>query len=120
MVKKINISGKWKYIEDFGYGIDTGYAIIKHEENSISGIIKYTEQIEGDITFMIKQKIKGNFDGFKIKMEGFDVETLPMDEAEGYNFDTWEGNLESPHKIVGKSIDESGISGEFTFIKEVE
>lgn len=117
MAKKINLSGKWLYKEDFGFGVDTGYAILNFEENKISGFLTYSEQISGDATYMIKQKVSGNFDGLNIKIEGLHVETLPIEESDSYSFDTWEGYLENPKRIVGNSIDESGIEGNFIFEK---
>jgi len=118
MTKKIDISGKWLYKEDFGYGVDTGYAILEQENDRVTGFIKYTEQIEGDITFMIKQQVEGDFDGLTLRIKGVAVETMPLEEAEGYSFDVWEGSMANPKKISGKSVDETGIYGNFTFIKE--
>jgi hypothetical protein len=112
-MKMDNITGHWEYKEDFGSGVDEGFAQFKQEGNKIKGVLNYTETVEEDTPFKIQQRVEGVFDGVNFRIKGVGASIIDGDETIEYNLDTWEGTLNPSHQIVGHSYDEHGCFGVF-------
>lgn len=108
-----NISGRWSFNEDFGFGKDEGFAEFTQEGEDIKGILVYTERIEEETPFRVQQEIEGNFDGHKLKITGTAVEILDAEEEIEYHLDSWEGILNNKNQIVGHSYDDHECFGVF-------
>jgi len=55
MPEKINLTGRWRFEEDFGFGKDSGYADINQKGSHLKGVLRFSEQIDGEETFIVKQ-----------------------------------------------------------------
>jgi hypothetical protein len=118
MSDKIDITGRWNYFEDFGFGKDTGFADLSQKGNRVTGVLQFAEQIEGEETFIVKQKIDGRLNGSKLLIEASSFEILFNEEDIDYELDTWEGDLTSEGKIIGNSVDSKGTTGSFIMERE--
>jgi hypothetical protein len=118
MSDKINITGRWKFQEDFGFGKDSGFAFLKQSGSRIKGILRFTEQIEGEETFIVKQEVSGQVEGNKIHLKSHSCEILFSEEDIIYELDTWVGEITPDGKIIGNSKDSEGTGGAFTMIRE--
>ncbi len=107
------ISGRWSFNEDFGFGKDEGFAEFKQDGENITGVLVYTERIEGDTPFRVQQDILGTFNGQELKITGTAVEILDSEEEIEYHLDTWEGILNDKNQIVGHSYDDHECFGVF-------
>lgn len=113
MNQEIDINGRWKYSEDFGFGTDEGFAQLKENNGQIHGFLEYTENIDDDEPFTIRQHVTGEIEDDKLYLNGISYEILNGDEDITYNLDTWEGLITSEGKIVGSTFDNEEVFGVF-------
>lgn len=113
-----DISGAWTFKEDFGNGTDKGVATLCQTGTKISGMIEYTETIEGMKPFEVKQKVRGSFDGTYIELYGVSVEIISEFDELDYNLDSWIGMIEEGNQIAGQSYDEEACMGLFIMDKQ--
>ena len=118
MTDKIDITGRWKFQEDFGFGKDSGVAVLNQSGTRVKGVLRFTEQIEGEETFIVKQEVSGRIDGNKINLKSHSCEILFSDEDIIYELDTWEGEIMPDGKIIGNSQDSEGTGGAFTMERQ--
>ena len=118
MPDKINITGRWRFEEDFGFGKDSGYADILQNGNRLKGVFKFSEQIYGEETFIVKQEFTGSLTGNKVKLKSHACEILFNMEDIIYELDNWTGEILPNGKIVGVSHDEEGTGGAFVMERE--
>lgn len=118
MPGKINLTGRWRFEEDFGFGKDSGYADLSQRGNHLKGVLRFSEQIDGEETFIVKQEIAGQIHGNKIHLKSHSCEILFSDEDIIYELDTWEGELLPDGRIAGNSCDAEGTGGEFMMERE--
>ena len=57
MPEKINLTGRWRFEENFGFGKDSGYAEINQKGKHLTGVLRFSEQIDGEETFIVKQEV---------------------------------------------------------------
>ena len=107
------ISGRWSFTEDFGFGKDEGFAEFIQEGENITGVLVYTERIEGETPFRVQQDIQGTFNGQELKITGTAVEILDAEEEIEYHLDCWEGIMNEKNQIVGHSYDDHECFGVF-------
>ena len=69
MTEKINLTGRWRFEEDFGFGKDSGYAEIDQKGKQLKGVLRFSEQIDGEETFIVKQEVTGRIAGTKINLK---------------------------------------------------
>lgn len=112
-----NITGRWSFNEDFGFGKDEGFAELTQNGENITGVLVYTERIEGDTPFRVQQEIKGTYSDQKLAIQGTAVEILDAEEEIEYHLDTWEGILNDKGQIVGHSYDDHECFGVFVMEK---
>ena len=80
--------------------------------------MRFSEQIDGEETFIVKQEVTGKIIGTKIDLKSHSCEILFSDEDIIYELDTWSGELLPGGKIVGNSRDSEGTGGCFTMERE--
>ncbi len=114
-----NISGKWKFSEEFECGMDKGLAFFTQNDIAITGYLEYEESIEDETPFTIRQEISGTIQGNKIILKGLKALNLDGSIISDYNLDTLEGILTHEGKIVGHSFDSEDICGVFVLSREL-
>lgn len=110
----MDVTGTWIYKEDFEGGSDMGSAYLMQDGTKITGKIEYTELIDDEVPFHIQQSIEGLILNNKVVFKGTSYKVLNGEEGLEYSLDSWEGQLNSEGRIIGYSIDQSGICGIFT------
>ncbi|MEI6141759.1 MAG: hypothetical protein WCP85_20980 [Mariniphaga sp.] len=118
MHERINLTGRWRFQEDFGFGKDSGYAELFQIGNHLKGVLRFSEQIDGEETFIVKQEVSGKINGKKIRLKSHSCEILFSDEDIIYELDTWHGDVQPDGKIIGVSSDAEGTGGLFTMERE--
>ena len=113
-----DISGKWKFSEEFECGIDNGIAYFTQSGNAITGYLEYEEKIEDEEPFSLRQEISGTIHGNHVKLIGVKVLSLDGSILKDYNLDTLDGTLTHEGKIVGHSFDSEDICGVFVLTRE--
>jgi hypothetical protein len=113
----MNLSGTWKYSEDFSHGDSEGELVLTQEGKLLSGVLTHSETpIEG-IPYRIEQKMEGVYDNqdksFIIKASTFTI--LEAEEEILYELDSFVAQVMNEDLIVGTSEDEQGVLGVFSF-----
>ena len=103
----MDLTGKWKYKEDYGYGVAEGELFLKQEGNDLSGRIIFTEE------FLV-----GRLEEHKVKLDAEEFDIIHSEHEIEYELDSWFGILVDADTIVGVSKDGQGIEGKFTFTRE--
>tara|TARA_B110000438_G_scaffold265193_1_gene278341 strand:- start:669 stop:1019 length:351 start_codon:yes stop_codon:yes gene_type:complete len=113
----LNLSGTWKYSEDFSHGDSEGELVLNHEGKLLSGVLIHSETpIEGT-PYRIEQIIDGVYDNedksLFLKANFFTI--LEADEEILYELDSFVAQIINEDLIVGTSDDEQGVLGVFSF-----
>ncbi len=107
------ISGRWTFNEDFGFGKDEGFAEFEQTGTTVTGVVVYTERIDGETPFRVEQFVEGTFQNNQLTITGTKVNLLDVEKPFEYHLDTWEGILNANHQIVGHSYDNHECFGVF-------
>lgn len=113
----MDLTGKWKYTENYGYGEAKGEVYLKQEGNVLSGRIVFTDQVEGEEPYMIQEFFAGELDGRKVRLEAKEFDVIHAEGAVTYELDSWFGMVMDGDTIKGVSVDEKGVEGYFLFVR---
>ena len=61
----MDLTGKWRYIENYGYGVAEGELYLKQKGQMLAGRIVFTDKVEGESSYMIQEFLKGELEGRK-------------------------------------------------------
>ena len=114
----MDLTGKWKYKEDYGYGVAEGELFLKQEGNDLSGRIIFTDKLEGEEGYMLQEFLVGRLEEHKVKLDAEEFDIIHSEHEIEYELDSWLGILVDADTIVGVSKDGQGIEGKFTFTRE--
>lgn len=113
----MELTGKWKYVENYGYGIAEGELFLKQEGDLLSGRIVFTDKLEEEEPYMIQEFLTGEIDELKIRLDAQEFDIIHADHQIVYELDSWFGVLVDECTIKGVSMDDQGIEGHFVFTK---
>ena len=113
----LNLTGTWKYREDFSYGDSEGVLELVQKDELLTAVLEHKEvPLEGD-PYIIKQELEGSMDvnanKFKLLATSFSV--LEAQEELSYELDSFEAQLINENLIVGTTEDKQGVMGVFSF-----
>ena len=54
----MDLTGKWRYIENYGYGVAEGELYLKQKGQMLAGRIVFTDKVEGESSYMIQEFLK--------------------------------------------------------------
>ena len=57
----MDLTGKWRYIENYGYGVAEGELYLKQKGQTLAGRIVFTDKVEGESSYMIQEFLKGGW-----------------------------------------------------------
>ena len=111
----IDLSGKWKFKEDFSFGKDEGAAELNQIGKDITGVLEFTETIEDESPFKVRCELQGSVVGNMVTLNVVNFKILSSKEPIEYYPETREGIINANGQIVGSSEDEQGVCGIFVF-----
>ena len=117
-ISNVDLTGKWKYKEDYGYGVAEGELFLKQEGYDLSGRIIFTDKLEGEEGYMLQEFLVGRLEEHKVKLDAEVFDIIHSEHEIEYELDSWFGILVDADTIVGVSKDGQGIEGKFTFTRE--
>jgi len=113
----MNLSGTWKYCEDFSHGDSEGELVLTQEGNLLCGVLTHTETPIDGAPYSIEQTMEGVYDNkdksFILKANTFTI--LAAEEEILYELDSFVAQVMTEDLIVGTSEDEQGVLGVFSF-----
>ena len=89
----MKLTGKWKYRENYGYGVAEGEVVLQQEKNKLSGRIIFTDKTEGDGTSMIQEFLSGEIEGLKVRIQAREFDVIYSEHKIEYKLDNWFGIL---------------------------
>lgn len=113
----IDLTGKWKYRENYGYGITEGELFLKQEGSELSGRIIFTDKPKEEEPYMLQEFLKGRIEEHKVKLDAVEVDIIHSEHEIYYELDSWFGVLVDDVTIMGVSVDAQGVEGNFSFEK---
>ena len=116
----MNLTGKWKYFENYLQGIAEGELYIIQEGYNLSGRIVFTDRLKGEVPYMIQEFLTGSIEERKVSLKATEFDIIHADFPVAYELDSWFGILVEHTVIKGVSLDEQGVSGNFEFVKVEE
>jgi len=111
----MDLTGRWSFSEDFGYGINEGEMNLKQENNSLSGEMTFTETIEGEDPFTIHCLVQGSTTDTEVTLETLQHTIIAGDKTTEYLSETIQGIINSQGQIVGTCCDQDDVEGVFLF-----
>ena len=69
----MDLTGKWRYIENYGYGVAEGELYLKQKGQTLAGRIVFTDKVEGESSYMIQEFLKGELEGRRVRHHSFGV-----------------------------------------------
>ena len=113
----MNLTGKWRYFENYGNGVAEGELYLKQEGKELSGRFVFSYSLSGEVPYMIVDFLTGILEEKKVKLEATGFDVIHADFPVSYELDYWFGLLVDETTIRGVSRDEQGIEGYFVFEK---
>lgn len=115
----MDLTGKWKYMENYVYGLAEGELYLKQEGKKLSGKIVFSDKMEGEESYMIQEFLTGEINERKVRLEATEYDIIHSEYKIDYELDRWFGLLVGDTTIKGISSDEQGVQGFFEFEKVV-
>ena len=119
MSQILNLAGKWRYNEDYGYGLANGELHLSQDGNKVQGRIIITDNLHNEESFMIQEFVEGVIIDNKIIIDAVEWDIIHSEKEIIYELDSWNGDIVSEELIQGKSMDDQGIEGRFEFKKMI-
>jgi len=111
----MNVTGLWKYKEDFEFGKSEGEVRLVQIEDTLYGEFNFTEKVEDDYKIDVFEKVKGKIVEGKAILESVEVTAKEGDRVlDDYIPNNFELHLISNDKLVGSSYDAENVCGVFT------
>ena len=107
----MDLTGKWRYIENYGYGVAEGELYLKQKGQTLAGRIVFTDKVEGESSYMIQEFLKGELEGRKVRLEAVEFDIIHSEFPITYQLDHWFGLLVDDNTIKGVSKDGQGVEG---------
>jgi hypothetical protein len=108
-----DLTGFWRFHEDFDHGEDIGEARLFQSGKQLSGHIVFKEIIPDELPIFIRVKIEGKVDNTQVTFSESSVVVLSGGENSSYEPEERTGLINAMGQIVGSGEDTQGVTGVF-------
>ena len=115
----MDLTGQWRFFEEFEAGFDIGYALLKQVGDVITGTLIYTEYIYEEDSFLIMIEVTGEVRDNHLFLNGQSYNVLDSCYEIDYYLDDRIAELSDPDRIEGHSVDDQDLEGRFV-LKRLE
>ncbi len=109
----MNVTGVWRFYEEFNGGYDLGYATLIQKGDDVSGSLVYTEYIENEDPFVIAIDVVGEVYSERLQLIGQSYEIVDGNPDIHYCLDERMAIILDDSKMEGHSVDDQNIEGRF-------
>nr|WP_321407910.1 hypothetical protein [uncultured Carboxylicivirga sp.] len=109
----MDLTGQWRFFEQFEAGFDMGYALLKQVGSVITGNLVYTEYIYEEEPFLIDIEVVGEIEDDRLLLKGVSYLVLESSFEFEYCLDDRIAELDDPDRIEGHSVDDQNLEGRF-------
>ena len=113
----MNLTGKWKYFENYGEGVAEGELYLRQEGSRLFGRIVFLDRLKGEEAYMVQEFLTGSVEERKVSLDATEFDVIDSDNSVSYKLDSWFGILVEDAFIKGASVDAQGVTGNFEFVK---
>lgn len=113
MKQSTNLTGFWRFREEFDEGEDLGEARLFQNGKHLSGQIAFKEKIHGESPLYIRVTIKGKVEETQISFHETSAVVLSGPKGAEYDLEERSGLLNAMGQIVGSGEDKQGVHGVF-------
>lgn len=113
----MDLTGKWRYREEYGYGMTEGELVLTQKGKKLSGRIIFTDTVEDEEGYMIQEFVRGSVQDRKVRLDSYEYDIIHAEYDVNYELDGWFGILVDDRTIKGMSMDQQGVEGFFVFEK---
>jgi len=110
----MNLTGNWKYSEDFGAGNSVGEVVLLQKDEMLYAEFNFVEQIDGDYRIEVFEKLHGEIKENKVLLESIEVIARNSEGEIKYMPNSFDVHIVSENKLVGSSFDADNVCGVFT------
>ena len=110
----MNLTGNWKYNEDFGAGNSVGEVVLLQKDKMLYAEFNFVEQIEGDYRIEVFEKLQGEIKDNKVLLESIEVVARNNEGEIKYMPNSFEVHIVTEKRLVGSSFDADNVCGVFT------
>jgi len=108
-----DLTGFWRFHEEFDHGEDIGEARLFQNGKQLSGYMVFKEVIPDEPVMYIRVKIEGKVDGTQVTVSESSVVVLSGGENTSYEPEERTGLINAMGQIVGSGEDAQGVNGIF-------
>ncbi len=108
-----DLTGFWRFHEEFDYGEDIGEARLFQTGKHLSGYIVFKEILPDELPLFIRVKIKGRVEDNQVTISESSVVILSGGENSSYEPEERTGLVNAMGQIVGSGEDTQGVNGVF-------
>lgn len=113
MKQSTDLTGFWRFREEFDEGEDLGEARLFQNGKHLKGYIVFKELIHGDPPLFVRVSIKGKVEETQISFSETFAVILSGPEGAEYELEERTGLLNAMGQIVGSGEDKQGVHGVF-------
>lgn len=113
MKQSYDLTGFWRFHEEFDHGEDIGEARLFQNGKNLSGHLVFKEIVPDEPPMFIRVKIKGKVDGTQVTFTESSVIVLSGGEDASYVPEERSGLINAMGQIVGSGEDTQGVNGVF-------
>jgi hypothetical protein len=112
MQQETDLTGFWRFREEFDTGEDLGEARLFQRGKNLSGHLVFKEMIPGEPSMFIRTKLTGKIENGKVHLN--ETSVIVLSEGHGdYVPEERTGLLNAMGQIVGSGEDRQGVHGVF-------
>ncbi|WP_462319510.1 hypothetical protein [Marinilabilia sp.] len=113
MKQSTDLTGFWRFREEFDDGEDFGEARLFQNGKHLTGHIAFKEQAHGEPPFYVRVSIKGKVEGMQISFSETSYIILSGPPETEYELEERTGLINALGQIVGSGEDKQGVHGVF-------
>ena len=113
MKQSYDLTGFWRFHEEFDHGEDFGEARLFQSGKHLSGHIVFKEVIPDESPMFIRVTIKGKVEGTQVVFSESSVVVLSGGGNASYEPEERSGLINAMGQIVGSGEDTQGVNGVF-------
>ena len=72
----MELTGKWRYQEEYGYGMTEGELVLTQEGEQLSGRIIFTDRVDDEEGYMIQEFVRGWVRDRKVRLEAYEYDII--------------------------------------------
>ena len=109
----IDLTGFWRFKEEFDYGEKVGEARLFQKGSLLSGSLVFKERLQSGDSMMVRTTLSGKYSEGKVILNDISYTVFSDNPDEEYLLEDREGALNVKDQVVGSIMDNDAVGGVF-------